>query len=592
MDVQTEDNEIYHIFSFGSAPFVKEQYTKRFRYNSTFITDNIRKAVNAGRADYTPVSSRKIPDLFRKKLLPIDVALIQTSLPDQSGYVSLGISVDITKAAVENAQTVIAEINPNMPVTHGNSFVHTSEIDCMVQNISPLVEWTPPPITEQIDLVARNAASLIENESTLQIGVGNVTNAIPKHLCDKEDLGIHSELITDSVLDLINYGAVNNSKKTIHEDKTVATFCMGTQRLYDKVNDNSDFHFYPSDYALESSVVAKNYKMTTVNSAIEIDLTGQVAADSLGTYLYSGIGGAVDLHRGAQHSKGGKTIIALPSTSRDGKHSRIVANLAPGAGVAITRADIEYVVTEYGIAYLHGASLRERVLSMIELAHPKFREKLTEQAKKLNYCYQDQIYNDPSKHLLYPLMVQEIFSLKDGPTVRVRPILSSDEDKLRRFFYSVSEKARYSRYFSSIRSLPHELAQKEANINFSRDMGIAAFLGEISEEKIIGTGGFFLLGDFETAEIFLLVHEEYRNKGLARFFLSYLTERAIELNIKRFVTETTIGNTAAIHLLRDFANSGLATHASMERDAGTVILTWEFTKESFQKGSVKSFRKS
>ena len=589
MEIQTEDNEIYHLFSYGPS-LIGDQFTKRFRYNSMFISNNIRRAVNEGRADYTPVSSRKIPDLFRKKILPIDVALVQTSMPDESGYVSLGISVDITKSAVENAEIVIAEINKEMPVTHGNSFIHTSEIDFMVENASPMMEFMPAPITEKIDHVARNVASLVEDESTLQFGVGNLTNIIPKYLCDKKDCGIHSEQITDSVLDLIECGVITNTKKTIHTGKTIATFCMGTQRLYNTINDNPDFHFYPSDYVLDGSIVAKNYKMTTINSCLEIDLTGQVAADSLGTYLYGGIGGAVDIHRGAQRSKGGKTIIALPSTSRDGKHSKIVANLTPGTGVGITRADIEYVVTEYGIAYLHGATLRERVLAMIELAHPKFRAELTEQAKKLNYCYQDQIYSDPSKHLLYPLEVQESFKLKDGPTVRVRPILSSDENKLRRFFYSVSEKSRYSRYFSAIRSLPHVLAQKEANINFSQDMGIAAFSGPISTEKIIGTGHFFLLHDFETAEVSLLVHEEFRNKGLARFFLYYLTKRAIELNIKRFITETIMGNAAAIHLLREFADSGLATHANMETEGGVVILTWEFDRESFEKGADSLFQ--
>ncbi|MHA1976578.1 MAG: GNAT family N-acetyltransferase [Candidatus Hodarchaeales archaeon] len=582
MEIQTEDNEIYHVISHGPAPYVKDQYTKRFRYNSIFITGNIRQAVREGRADYTPVSSQKVPDLFRRKLLPIDVALVQTSLPDKSGFVSLGISVDLTKAAVENSEIVIAEVNPEMPVTHGNSFVHISDIDYMVQNSSPLTEWNPPAITPQIERVARNVASLIDDESTLQLGVGNVTNAMAKYLCDKIDLGIHSELITDSVLDLLDRGVVTNAKKTIHRGKTVTSFCMGTQRLYSTINDNPDFHFYPSDYVLDPNIVAKNYKMVTINSAIEIDLTGQVAADSLGTSLYSGIGGAVDLHRGAQLSPGGKTIIAFPSTSSDGKHSRIVSHLCPGAGVAITRADIEYVVTEYGIAYLHGASLRERVLSMIELAHPKFREELFTRAKDLNYMYQDQIYSDPSKHLMYPMEVQEHFTLRDGgPNVRIRPILSSDEDKLRRFFYSVSEKSRYSRYFSAIRALPHSLAQKEANINFSQDMGIAAFLGPISKERIIGTGHFFILKDFQTAEISLLVHEDYRNKGVAREFLRYLTKRALELNITRFISETIMGNAAAIHLLKDFAESGLATNASMENEGGVIILTWEFTEQSF-----------
>ncbi|MHA2225893.1 MAG: GNAT family N-acetyltransferase [Candidatus Hodarchaeales archaeon] len=575
METRTEDNEIYHVFSYGPAPYVKEQYSRRFRYNSFFITKNIRKAVREGRADYTPVSSRRLPELFRKKLLPIDVALVQTSLPDPSGYVSLGISVDITKAAVESATLVIAEMNSEMPITHGDSFIHTSEIDYMVKNTSPLTEWIPPIFTPQIERVAKNVSLLIENESTLHLGTGNVPNAVPKYLCNKENLGIHSEVITDSILELLNSGVITNSSKTLHKGKTVTTFCMGSQKLFNVVNDNPEFNFFPSDYVLDPDVVAKNYKMVTVNSALEIDLTGQVAADSLGHYLYSGIGGAVDLHRGARRSKGGKTIIAIPSTSRNGQYSRIVSHLSPGAGVAITRADIEFVVTEYGIAYLHGASLRERVLSMIELAHPKFREELFLKAKELGFCYQDQIYNDPSEFMLYPLELQEYYSLKNGPTVCVRPILSSDEDKLRRFFYSLSDSSRYSRYFSAIRALPHALAQKESNIDFSRDMGIAAFFGPIATEKIIGTGHFYILHDNITAEISLLIHEQYRNQGLARFFLTYLTKRAAERGVIRFVTELIIGNYAAIHLLKDFAKSGMAKNYSIESEDEVTILTWE-----------------
>ncbi|MFW9903844.1 MAG: GNAT family N-acetyltransferase [Candidatus Thorarchaeota archaeon] len=575
METHTEDNEIYHVLSFGSAPYVKEQYTKRFRYNSFFITNNIRATVRTGRADYTPVSSRKLPELFRNKLLPIDVALIQTSMPDDSGYVSLGISVDVTKSAVENAQLVIAELNSEMPVTHGDSLIHTSDIDFMVENNAPLQEWIPPLSTPQIERVAKNVATLIENGSTLHFGIGNVPNAVPKYLLNRNNLGIHSEMITDSVLDLIESNVVTNSEKVIHKGETVASFCLGTQKLYNTINDNPKFKFYTSDYVLDPTVVSKNPKMVTVNSALEIDLTGQVSADSLGHYLYSGIGGAVDLHRGALRSEGGKVIIALPSTSRDGKKSRIVSHLSPGAGVAITRADIEYVVSEYGIAYLHGATLRERVLAMIELAHPKFRKGLLDKAKEYGYCYQDQIYNDPPDIMLYPLDCQEYFKLKHGPMVRIRPILTSDEDKLRTFFYSLDDQSRYSRYFSAIRALPHEKAQKEANIDFSRDMGIAAFLGPISSEEIIGTGHFYILYDNQTAEISLLVHEKYRNKGLARFFLEYLTKRALERGVTRFVTELIMGNRAAIHLLKSFAQSGLAKNATIERADEVTILNWE-----------------
>ncbi|MFX1283660.1 MAG: GNAT family N-acetyltransferase [Promethearchaeota archaeon] len=575
MEIHTEDNEIYHVISFGSAPYVKDQYTKRFRYNSFFITANIREAVRTGRADYTPVSSRKIPELFKKRILPVDVALIQTSMPNDSGYVSLGIGVDVTKSAVENARLVIAEINPEMPVTHGDSLIHTSSIDFMVENHAPLQEWVPPRTTPQIERAAKNVATLIGDGSTLQIGIGSVPNAVLKYLSNRENLGIHSEMITDSVLELIESGVITNSKKTLHKGETVSAFCIGSQRLYKTIDNNPKFKFYSSDYVLDPDIIAKNPRMVTMNSALEIDLTGQVAADSLGHYLYSGIGGAVDLHRGALRSEGGKVIIALPSTSHDGLKSRIVSHLSPGAGVAITRADIEYVVSEYGIAYLHGATLRERVLAMIELAHPKFRKQLLEKAKEYGYCYQDQIYNDPPDIMLHPLECQEYYTLKNGPTVRIRPILTSDEDKLRTFFYSLSDQSRYSRYFSAIRALPHEKAQKEANIDFSRDMGIAAFLNPISTEQIIGTGHFYILYDNQTAEISLLVHEKYRNMGLARFFLEYLTKRAVERGVTHFVTELIIGNQAAIHLLKSFAQSGLAKNATIERADEVTILTWE-----------------
>lgn len=575
MEVQTLDNEIYHVISLGSAPYVKEQYAHRFRYNSFFITGNIRQAVREGRADYTPLSTRKIPWLFRNKVLPIDVALVQTSMPDEAGFVSLGINVDISKAAVENARLVIAEINPEMPVTHGDSFIPISQIDYMVENRAPLMEWTLPPVTPQIERVARNVATLVEDGSTLQFGFGKVPLTVPKYLAEKKNLGIHSEMITDSVLDLMELGVVNNSEKIIHNRATVAAFCVGTERLYREINNNPNFRFFSSDYVLDPKIIAKNPKMVAINSAIEVDLTGQVVGDSLGHTLYSGIGGASDLHLGAQLAPDGKGIIALPSTAKNGKRSRIVAQLSAGAGVAITRANIEYVVTEFGIAYLHGASLRERVLRMIELAHPKFRQDLFQRALEFGYIYPDQIFYDSSEWLLYPLEFQEFFTLKKGETVRVRPILSSDEDKLRGFFYSLSPEARFSRYFSAIRALPHKEAQKEANLNFKNDFGLAAFLGPISSERIIGTGHFYVLRDQTTAEISLLVHDAFRNQGLARFFLHCLTTVASARGINKFVTELMGDNKSAMALLKDFSTHGPARNPKIEREGGESILTWE-----------------
>ncbi|MFW9854665.1 MAG: GNAT family N-acetyltransferase [Candidatus Thorarchaeota archaeon] len=575
MEMQTLDNEIYHAISLGSAPYVKEQYVHRFRYNSFFITGNLRQAVREGKADYTPLSTRKIPRLFRNKVLPIDVALVQTSMPDESGFVSLGINVDISKAAIENARLVIAEVNPEMPVTYGGSLVPISRIDYLVENGAPLIEWKLPPVSPQIEKVAFNVATLVEDGSTLQFGFGKVPLTVPKYLTSKKDLGIHSEMIYDSVLDLIESGVVNNSAKTIHTGATVAAFCVGTKKLYNAVNNNPFFQFFPSDYVLDPNIIAKNPKMTAINSAIEVDLTGQVVGDSFGHILYSGIGGASDLHLGAQMAPNGKGIIALPSTAKNGEKSRIVAHLTPGAGVAITRANIEYVVTEFGIAYLHGASLRERVLRMIELAHPKFRQELFQHALELGYIYPDQIFYDSSEALLYPLAFQELFTLKKGESVRVRPILSSDEDKLRKFFYSLSPEARFSRYFSAIRALPHKEAQKEANLNFKSDFGIAAFLGPISSEQIIGTGHFYVLRDQNAAEISLLVHDDYRNQGLARFFLYCLTTVASARGISKFVTELMGNNKPAIALLKDFSTNGPAKNPKIEREGGETILTWE-----------------
>ncbi len=580
MENVTEDNQILHSLSFGSAPYVKEEYSTRFRYNSFFITNNLRTAVNTGKADYTPASSKYLPRLFRREIIPINVALVQTSMPDESGFLSLGISVDFTLGAVHKADLVIAQINKEMPFTQGNSLIHISEINFLVESHSPLLELTFPSPTPQAERVARNVAKLISNGATLHFGLGTVPNSVPKYLYGRSNLGIHSEGITDAVLDLIESGAVTNSEKTIHREECITTFCMGSKKLYDAVNDNPKIKFYPSDYVLDPNIIAQNPKMVAINSALEIDLTGQVVSDSLGHYLYSGIGGAIDLHRGALRSEGGKAIIALPSTSNDGKYSRIVSTLKPGSGVAITRAEVEYVVTEFGIAYLHGATLRERVLDMIELAHPIFRKQLFEDAKKFGYIYDDQTFHDVSQHLLYPLDQEEYFVTKHGLELRIRPILSSDEDKLRFFFYSLSEKTKFSRYFSAIRALPHKLAQNESNIDYSNDMGVAAFFGPISTEKIVGTAHFYKLRDGKTAEISLLVSDKYRNQGLARYFLRYLTRCACDRGVEHFVSETMLGNKAAIHLLKDFVENGPAKNPEIENIDDVTYLSWDIPPES------------
>jgi 4-hydroxybutyrate CoA-transferase len=377
--------EIVHIMTLGHTPYSEARFEKQFRHNAFFIGANVREAVNACRADYTPIFLSEIPALFRSGQLPLDVALIMVSPPDMHGYCSLGISVDVVKAAVENADLVIAEVNHRMPRTLGDSFLHVSRIDTFVESDCPLVELLPPMQTEVTQRIGQHIADLIEDGSTLQMGIGAIPDAALACLNDKHDLGIHTEMFSDGLLPLVAAGVVTGQRKTLHPGKIISSFCMGTRALYDFVDNNSFIEFHPSDVVNDPFIIAQNDKMVAINAAIEVDLTGQVCADSIGERFYSGIGGQVDFLRGAARSRGGKPIIALPSTARmhDGTMvSRIVSNLKPGAGVVTSRGDVHYVVTEWGTAFLHGKSIRERALSLIAIAHPDFRDALQAAAQE------------------------------------------------------------------------------------------------------------------------------------------------------------------------------------------------------------------
>jgi acetyl-CoA hydrolase len=356
-----------------------------FRHNALFIGRNVREAVNAGRADFTPVFLSDIPRLF-ETTLPPDVALIQVSPPDRFGYCSLGISVDCAKPAALAAKTVIAQVNARMPRTHGDSFLHVSQIDHLVPLDAELLEVDMTSgQNESCDLIGQNVASLIEDGSTIQTGIGAIPNAVLAALRAHRHLGLHTEMFSDGVLDLIERGVVDNDAKNYHRGKAVASFVMGTRRLYDFVDDNPMIEMHPVSFTNDPWHIAQNDSMAAINSALEVDLTGQVCADSIGHRLYSGFGGQLDFVRGASQSAGGRAIIAMPSTAAGGSVSRIVAELKPGAGVVTTRGDVHFVVTEYGIADLFGRSVRERTRSLIQVAHPAFRESLESDARRLNY---------------------------------------------------------------------------------------------------------------------------------------------------------------------------------------------------------------
>lgn len=379
---QLNNVEIVQVLALAGDEYAAPHLSPHLRINSLFISDNVRQAVNEGRADFTPCLLSEIPGLFRSQRLPLDIAFIQVSPPDEHGYCSLGIEVGITKTAAETARIIIAEVNPMMPRTLGDSFIHASKLHHIVEVNYPLPQIqmaSDDVISEQI---ARHIADLIPDGACLQTGIGAIPSAVLHHLYNHQDLGIHTELFTDNVIDLIEAGVVNCEKKDFHTGKVIAGFMLGTQRLYDFVHDNPIIELHPTEYVNDPFNIARNDKMVAINSAIEVDLTGQVCADSIGSYFYSGIGGQADFIRGAARSQGGIPIIALPSTARGGLVSRIAPTLKSGAGVTITRNDVHFVVTEYGVADLYGRSIRQRANALIDIAHPDFREALAEEAEK------------------------------------------------------------------------------------------------------------------------------------------------------------------------------------------------------------------
>jgi 4-hydroxybutyrate CoA-transferase len=371
-----QDVEIVHMMTMGAAPYVAPEMAGHFRHNAMFIGSNVRQAINEGRADYTPIYLSEIEELFESGAMPIDVALLELSPPDSHGFFSFGVGVDTSLTAAKYARHVIAQINDRMPRTYGDSFIHINQLDAVVDSSRPLCAMKRPVITEMHVAIARNVAGLIEDGAVLQIGIGGIPDAVLPFLMDRKDLGIHSELVSDGVIPLIEAGVLTGARKNFNPRKIILGFALGTNDLFDFVDNNPIFEFHPTAYTNEPALIARNDNMVAINSALQIDLTGQVCSDSIGTRFYSGIGGQVDFLLGAGRSKGGKSIIAISSTARDGAVSRIVPMLSPGAGVVTSRGLIRYVVTEYGVAHLHGKTIRERAQALIDIAHPKFREEL------------------------------------------------------------------------------------------------------------------------------------------------------------------------------------------------------------------------
>ncbi len=535
------DTEIVHLLTFGDAPYAHRELTQYFRVNSFFIAENVRDIIQEGLGDYTPVFLSDIPRLFDTGQLPLDVALIHVTPPDPDGICSLGVSVDIVHSATENASLVMAQVNPNMPRTLGDCSIHVHDIDVLVPSEAPILEVPAPEVTETTRQIAEYIAALVEDGSTMEFGIGRIPQALLGFLKDKTDLGIHTEMVTDSVIDLIESGAVTGNRKTTDRGKVVASFCLGTKRIYDYVDNNPLFAFHPTEYVNDPSIIRQQNKMVAVNTALEVDLTGQVCADSIGSKFFSGVGGQVDFNRGAAKSRGGKAIIALPSTAKGGSISRIVTYLSPGAGVVTTRAGVHYVVTEFGVAYLHGKSIQERALALISIAHPKFRADLLRTAIETKYL-STELADKEGKILVGPKELRTTYLLNDGTQLNFRPIHPTDEPRMRDLFYKLSAATIYYRFMSHQKRVSRHQIQDFVYIDHRNDVTIVGTLQEAHGEEIMAVGSYYLDPKTNLAEVAFVVGDKWQNKGIGTFLLRHLMRIARRSGIRGFTAEVLTDN--------------------------------------------------
>lgn len=554
-DNRMHDIMIYQMLSSTLSHYVDdEDFLSRFSLKLFFISWAMRKAASVGKIDYIPTYLSKIPELFYSGRIGLDVALVQVSPPDDFGYCSLGISVDITRAGVDSARRVIAQVNERMPKTWGDSLIHVDEIDYLVLHDEPIVNSIRSLKAEEIEIgkrIGMYIAEVVEDGATLQVGFGYLPNTILQYLNGKKNLGIHTQVVTDGLLPLLRNKVITNKSKSLIPGRVVASLCMGSEEIYDYVNNNPMFYFRSSDFVNDPKVIAQNDNLVSISSALEVDLTGQVCADSLGNQFYSGIGDQVDFLRGAAMSKGGISIIALPSTAKtpQGICSRIVANLSEGAGLATTRADVDIIVTEYGIAELQGKSIYQRVMELTQVAHPQFRAQLIEEAKQRGYIFPDQL--PPSaEDLIFLESYKERVELENGQTVLFRPLLPSDEFAYRNFYYSLDEETIYWRFFYDRKLFSHEVIQDEyADVDYRSNMHLIGLVQQKRHQQIIAIGTYMDLGN-SLAEVAFVVSEEFHGLGIASYLLQQLEKIARQNGFKGFVATTFQENAAMRHVFK------------------------------------------
>jgi acyl-CoA hydrolase/RimJ/RimL family protein N-acetyltransferase len=568
---QLADVEIVHLLTMGEAPYAQPKFRDNFRVNSFFIADNVRGTIQEGYGDYTPIFLSDVPRLFNSGQMPLDVALIQVSPPDENGMCSLGVSVDVVRSAAENASLVIAEVNPRMPQVHGDASLDIYDIDVLVPVDKPLPELEPAPTSEVTTRIGEHVASLVEDGSTIELGIGGIPHSILQFMKGKKDLGIHTEMLTDDVIDLIESGVINGRLKTLDRGKIVASFCMGTQKLFDYIDDNPTFAFHPTEYVNDSYIIGQHHKMVAINVALEVDLTGQVCADSLGTKFFSGIGGQVDFNRGAARSHGGRAVIALPSTAENGSASRIVSHLKPGAGVVTSRGGVHYVVTEHGVAYLHGKSVQERALALISVAHPDFREQLLHEAIEFKYVRQE-MADVEGKIVVGPKDFRATHTLDDGTEITARPVHPTDQPLMKDLLYTLSEEAVYYRFFTHLKRFPQKEIQQFVYIDHRQDEAIVLTVPEANREEIIAMGRYYLDAKTNRAEVAFVVADSWQGRGIGKFLLRTLTRIAKRNGIRGFTAEVLADNKA---MQAVFNRSGFKVSSELQDRVYSFVLDFE-----------------
>lgn len=565
MEPGPADLEFVSFLTTLASPDAAAPPPTRYRHRTFFVGSDVRHLAASGRLDYVPISLEEVPGLLANGRLPIDVALLQVSAPDARGFVSLGVSVDLAPAVLGVANQVIAEINPAMPRTHGTSAVHVDRFDAFVTVDTPVTEYRHAPAGDTADRVARYIAAIIEDGSTLQIGLGRVPNEALLHIKDRRDLGIHSDVITEGIIDLVEAGVVTGRRKTQGRHRIVASYCLGTRRLYDFVDDNPLFDFQPIEQVCDPSEVAANYRMVSITQAFAVDLTGQVCVDQFGGEFYGGLSTQAAFIRGAARSAGGKPIVCLASTTEAGA-SRIKPLLEAGDGVGIARSDVHYVITEYGIAYLFGKSIRERALAMIEVAHPSHREALVEAAKQLGYVPREQYLASQNA---YPVQEERRIKLAGGAEIMIRPAHAADADALRALFHDLSPDDVYTRFFRRVRSLSYQDLQTLCNVNHETQVAFLAVTGPRENETVVGSGCYFLNPTTNLAEAAYMVAPEWQGQGLGTALQARLQEYAMARGVRGFIFEILPGNERMIRLA---ANAPGVQTTARDEDAMQVTV--------------------